>query len=59
MTDTQGTAKRLLNLHAGSSYTPEERATDNAFAYKSHEEGRKFWVEVLDAIYQIKKGETT
>ena len=55
MTDSQGTAKRMLSLYATSSYTPEERATDNAFVYKSHEEGRRFWVEVLEAIYQLKE----
>ena len=62
MTDTDddqvtSTAKRMLSMYKHSKYTPEERATDHAFAYDSHEHGRKYWIAVLQAIYRIKQGE--
>lgn len=56
MTDPEGTAKRMLSLYTNSSYPPEERATDHAFAYDSQDAGRKFWIAVLQAIYQLKEG---
>lgn len=61
MTDTETdeatrTAKRMLSMYGRSKYTPEERATDHAFAYDSKDAGRKFWIEVLQAIYRLKEG---
>lgn len=50
------TAERMLSMYKHSQYTPEERATDHAFAYDSQTKERKFWVEVLQAIYRIKEG---
>ena len=50
------TAKRMLSMYGRSKYTPEERATDHAFAYDSQDQGRKFWIGVLQAIYRIKEG---
>ena len=47
-------ARRMLSMYGHSSYTPEERATDHAFSYDSHEQGRKYWIAVLQAIYQLK-----
>lgn len=64
MTDTDNepkatrVAKRMLSMYGRSSYTPEERATDHAFSYDSHEHGRKYWIEVLQEIYRIKQGES-
>lgn len=49
-------AQRMLSMYKNSSYTPEERATDHAFAYDSQDAGRKFWVAVLQEIYQLKEG---
>ena len=63
MTDTDNepeatrVARRMLSMYGRSSYTPEERATDHAFSYDSHEQGRKYWIAVLQAIYQLKSGE--
>lgn len=54
--DVTATAKRMLSMYGHSQYTPEERATDHAFAYESHESGRKFWIAVLQMIYQLKEG---
>ena len=53
----QRVANRMLSMYGKSSYTPEERATDHAFAYDSKEAGRKYWIGVLQAIYRIKEGE--
>ena len=50
------TAERMLSMYKNSPYTPEERATDHAFAYDSQDAGRKFWIAVLQAIYEIKEG---
>jgi hypothetical protein len=54
--DPKDTALRMLSMYKHSQYTPEERATDHAFAYESHEAGRKFWIAVLQTIYRIKDG---
>ena len=51
-------AKRMLSMYKHSKYTPEERVTDHAFAYDSHTMERKFWIAVLQAIYQLKSGES-
>jgi len=48
--DPKDTAERMVSLYKHSKYTPEERATDHAFSYDSHEEGRKFWIAVLNHI---------
>lgn len=53
----QRTAQRMLSMYGTSQYTPEERATDHAFAYESKEAGRKYWIGVLQAIYRIKEGD--
>ena len=53
--DPKATALRMLSMYKHSSYTPEARATDHAFAYDSHDSGRKFWIEVLQTMYQIKE----
>ena len=53
----QRVAERMLSMYGRSSYTPEERATDHAFAYESKEAGRKYWIGVLQAIYRIKEGD--
>ena len=55
--DPQATAERMLSMYKHSQYTPEARATDHAFAYESKDEGRKFWIAVLNAINQIKYGD--
>ena len=54
--DPQATAERMVSLYKNSMYTPEERATDHAFAYDSQTPQRKFWLDVLRAIYRIKEG---
>ena len=59
MNDPLATAKRMLSMYGNSQYTPEERATDHAFAYDSQDAGRKFWIAVLQAIYRIKEGRET
>ena len=56
MTDPQATAERMLSMYKNSPYTPEQRVTDHAFSYDSHEAGRKYWIEVLQIIYRIKEG---
>jgi len=48
--DPKDTAERMVSLYKNSKYTPEERATDHAFSYDSHEAGRKFWIAVLNHI---------
>ena len=48
--DPRNTAMRMVSLYKNSKYTPEERATDHAFSYDSHESGRKFWILVLNHI---------
>jgi hypothetical protein len=48
--DPKDTAERMVSLYKSSKYTPEQRATDHAFAYDSHEAGRKFWIAVLNHI---------
>jgi len=53
--DPKSTAQRMLSMYKHSNYTPEARVTDHAFAYDSHEAGRKFWIEVLQTMYQIKE----
>jgi hypothetical protein len=54
--DPRATALRMHSMYKHSKYSPESRATDHAFAYESHEEGRKFWIAVLQEIYRIKDG---
>jgi hypothetical protein len=49
-------AKHMLSVYRTSKYTPEERASDHAFSYDSHEDGRKFWLAVIDAMYQLNQG---
>ena len=56
MNNPQATAERMLSMYKHSQYTPEERATDHAFAYDSKDDGRKFWIAVLQEIYRIKEG---
>lgn len=46
--DPKDTALRMLSMYGHSKYTPQRRATDHAFSYESHEQGRKFWLAVLD-----------
>lgn len=46
--DPKDTALRMLSMYGHSKYTPQQRATDHAFSYDSHEAGRKFWIEVLN-----------
>jgi hypothetical protein len=53
--DPRNIAMRMVSMYGRSRYTPEERATDHAFAYESHEAGRKFWIAVLQEIYRIKE----
>jgi len=50
----QHVAERMLSMYGRSQYTPEERATDHAFAYDSQDEGRKFWIAVLNHINELK-----
>ena len=50
-------AERMVSMYGRSRYTPEERATDHAFAYESTDPQRKFWIEVLNSINRIKNGE--
>jgi hypothetical protein len=55
MTDEpRDTAMRMVSMYKHSKYTPEERATDHAFAYESTDPKRKFWIAVLQHIYQLK-----
>jgi hypothetical protein len=56
MIDPIHTAERMISQYKHSQYTPEERATDHAFAYDSADAGRKFWIAVLQEIYRIKDG---
>ena len=53
MNDHEETAKRMLSVYKHSTYTPYARATDHAFAYDSHESGRKFWLAVLQDMYRL------
>ena len=53
--DPKATAERMVSMYGRSPYTPAERATDHAFAYDSHEAGRKFWIAVLNYINQPKE----
>ena len=53
--DPKAIAERMVSMYKHSKYTPEERATDHAFAYDSHEDGRKFWIAVLQHIYKLKE----
>ena len=53
MNDHEETAKRMLSIYKHSTYTPYARATDHAFAYDSHDSGRKFWLAVLQAMYRL------
>lgn len=48
--DPKAIAMRMMSMYKHSKYTPEQRATDHAFAYDSNEPGRKFWIEVLNHI---------
>ena len=48
-------AMRMLSMYGHSKYTPETRATDHAFAYESQDTGRKFWIAVLQQMYQLKE----
>lgn len=54
------TAERMLSMYGNgrSAYTPEQRATDHAFAHDAGSPERKFWLAVLDAMYKINQGET-
>lgn len=54
--DPRVTAERMIAMHKHSKYTPEERATDHAFAYDNQDEGRKYWIAVLQEIKRIKAG---
>jgi hypothetical protein len=54
--DPRTIAQRMLSMYGRSKYTPEERATDHAFAHDSHTAGRKYWLAVLQAMYQLKEG---
>ena len=56
MNDPKATAERMMSMYKHSQYTPEERASDHAFAYESTDAGRKFWIAVLQEIYRIKEG---
>jgi hypothetical protein len=56
--DPRDTAMRMLSMYAHSKYTPYQRATDHAFSYDSHEAGRKFWIAVLETMYQLKEGDS-
>jgi hypothetical protein len=53
--DPKFTAERMMSMYRHSNYTPEARATDHAFAYDSKDEGRKFWIAVLNYINQPKE----
>ena len=53
--DPKAIAMRMVSMYKHSKYTPEQRATDHAFAYDSGEAGRKFWIEVLNHINQPKE----
>jgi hypothetical protein len=53
MNDPEETAKRMLSIYKHSTYTPYARATDHAFAYDSHDSGRKFWLAVLQSMYRL------
>jgi hypothetical protein len=53
--DPKAVAERMVSMYGASKYTPEQRATDHAFAYDSHETGRKFWIEVLNHINRLKE----
>jgi hypothetical protein len=53
--DAKATALRMLSMYGHSKYTPEQRATDHAFTYDSHEAGRKFWIEVLNHMNERKE----
>ena len=53
--DAKATALRMLSMYGHSKYTPEQRATDHAFTYDSHEAGRKFWIDVLNHINERKE----
>ena len=53
--DARDTALRMVSMYKHSKYTPEERATDHAFAYDSTEPGRKFWIDVLDHMNKLKE----
>lgn len=50
-------AHRMLERYGRDKYSPEERATDHAFSYGSQDQGRKFWIAVLQAMQRIKNGE--
>lgn len=51
-------AQRMLERYARDKYSPEERATDHAFSYDSEDQGRKFWLAVLQAMQRIRNGES-
>jgi hypothetical protein len=53
--DPKDVAMRMVSMYGRSKYTPEERASDHAFSYDSHEDGRKFWIAVLEEIYRRKE----
>ena len=57
--EIERTARRMMSMYKTSQYTPEERATDHAFAYESKDAGRKFWIGVLQQIYRINHGDCT
>jgi hypothetical protein len=52
MTDeeAQRAAERMISCYRNSKYSPEERAADHAFSYDSTDPGRKFWLDVHNAI---------
>ena len=55
--DIERTAERMVSMYKNNQYTPEQRATDHAFAYESTDAGRKFWIGVLQHIYRINHGD--
>ena len=57
--DIERTARRMVSMYKHNQYTPEQRATDHAFAYESTDAGRKFWIGVLQQIYRINHGDCT
>lgn len=51
------TARNMLTRYGRDKYSPEERATDHAFAYDSATDGRKYWLAVVTFIHRIRNGE--
>ena len=53
--DPRATALRMMSMYGHSKYTPEQRATDHAFTYDSQSAPRRFWIAVLQQMYQLKE----